>query len=269
MFFSLNVIYPVMFLIKLGGSVITEKASTQGVFKQGVMDNLAKSIYDSKKEIVLVHGAGSFGHVLAKKYHLNDGLTDPKQKIGYALTHAKVQQLNSYVIESLQKKGVAAVSIPPHATVTLDNHKTDTFQKEIFHKYLKKGFTPVTFGDVVLDESLGFSICSGDLLIEVLADMLKPEKVIFVMDEDGLFTSNPKKDPHAEFIHEIKANELDDLTTRLDDHADVTKGMEGKLQTIKNVTNLNIDTILLNGNKPDRLYDVLVGNKTTCTLIQR
>ena len=268
-FFRLIVIQPLMFIIKLGGSVITDKSSTKGAFKQNIMDGLAASIQKSNQQVIIIHGAGSYGHVLAKDYHLNNGFSTENQIMGFSLTQAKVQELNTLVLKSLQKKGIAAVSIPPHSIMTLKNHEKDLFQSEIFFDYIQKGFTPVTFGDVVLDSEIGFSICSGDLLVELLVELFHPEKVIFAIDEDGLYTSNPKKDPDAQFINTISLNELSDLTTRIDDHADVTKGMEGKLQTIKSIACYNIDSILLNGNKPDRLYDMLVGNKTKHTLIKR
>ena len=70
------------------------------------------------------------------------------------------------------------------------------------------GFTPVTFGDVVSDKKLGFSICSGDLLMLLLAENLKPEKTIFIIDEDGLYTSNPKEDKNAELIESATKDQL-------------------------------------------------------------
>ncbi len=100
----------------------------------------------------------------------------------------------------------------------------------IFEEYLKKNFTPVTFGDVVLDKKLGFSICSGDLLIEVLSKYFKPEKVVFVIDEDGIFTANPKIDKNAKLIQKTTIKELEKLTTSADNHADVTGGMAGKIR---------------------------------------
>jgi len=255
-----------MLVIKIGGSVITDK-SKKSYFKQKVMKRLAFELKNSNKEIVLVHGAGSFGHVLAKQYNLNDGFKNSSQLKGFSVTHAMVQQLNSLVLKELHEVGVLAVSIPPHAFLKLNNHKPISSDFNIFKEYLKLGFTPVTFGDVVLDETLSFSICSGDLLLQMLADWLKPDKIIFVIDEDGLYTSNPKIDKNAEFIRKANIDELENLTTKPDAHDDVTKGMQGKIETIKNIANLGIDTILLNGNVDNRLYDILTGQETKHTLI--
>ena len=150
-----------MFILKLGGSVITKKTK-QGCFKQEIMDNLAKEIKRSDKKTILIHGAGSFGHILAKKYELNEGYKNNDQLHGFSLTHAMVQTLNSLVLKSLHKNNIPAVSISPHSIIKLDDHRLIEMDCKIFEGYLDKHFTPVTFGDVVLDKKLGFTICSGE-----------------------------------------------------------------------------------------------------------
>jgi len=256
-----------MFLIKFGGSVITDKTK-ECCFKPEVVRRLAAEMKHANKEVILVHGAGSFGHILAKRYKLNDGYKEKKQLHGFALTHAMVQQLNSLILASLHDQGIAAVSIPPHAMMTLSDHQPAHVEFSLFKEYLSSGFLPVTFGDVVLDGKLGFSICSGDLLMQLLAAEFKPEKVVFVLDEDGLYSANPKTDPKASFMEKATLADLEKLSTRSDAHADVTKGMEGKLEVIKKIAKEGIDTILLNGNIDNRLYDTLIGKKVRYTLIR-
>jgi len=256
-----------MIIVKLGGSVITDK-SKDCSFKENVMDNLSKEIKKSNKKIMLVHGAGSFGHINAKKFKLNQGYKEINQLHGFATTLENVQRLNSMVLKSLQKNDINAISIPPHSILTLSNHKLSQVNYEFFTKYLELNFTPVTFGDVVIDEKLSFSICSGDLLVMALSKYFKPDKVIFVIDEDGIFSSNPKIDKNAKILNNISTNQLDSLTFSKDNHADVTGGMKGKIETIKNISKLGIDTILLNGNKPGRLYKILIGEETESTVIK-
>jgi len=255
-----------MFIIKLGGSVITNKAK-ECCFKQEIVDRLAAELRHANKEVILVHGAGSFGHILAKKYKLNDGFKQKNQIEGFARTQAMVQQLNNLVLTSLHNHKIPAVSIPPHAVLSLSNHTLSRMDYNVFKKYLALGFMPVSFGDVAIDNLLGFSICSGDLLVELLAAEFKPEKVIFVLDEDGLYSTNPKTDKKATFLEKVTVKELEQLTTHLDAHADVTKGMEGKLHTIKQIARTGVDTILLNGNIHNRLYDTLQGKKVRSTIV--
>ena len=256
-----------MIILKLGGSVITNKGK-QCSFRQKVMSNLAKEIKKANKEIILVHGAGSFGHILAKQYRLNEGYLRENQLKGFSVTHAAVQKLNSLVLKTLHDNSIPAVSVPPHSILRLNNHKLMQMDYNIFEEYLDEHFIPVTFGDVVLDKKLVFSICSGDLLVNALAEYFKPEKIIFVIDEDGLYTANPKINKNAIFIDEVALEDLERLTTIADSHADVTGGMNGKVDIIKNVARLGIDTVLLNGNKPGRLYHVLVGKDTKYTIVR-
>ncbi|MEM4221902.1 MAG: hypothetical protein QW097_00515 [archaeon] len=57
-----------MQIIKLGGSVITDK-KTYLSFREPVVKNIAKVLkkaWDSGENFILVHGAGSFGHIKAK-----------------------------------------------------------------------------------------------------------------------------------------------------------------------------------------------------------
>jgi len=255
-----------MFIIKLGGSVITDKRK-ENCFKQEIADNLAKEIKKANKEVIIIHGAGSFGHILAKKYDLNKGRINDSQLQGFSLTHNMVQKLNSLVLDSLHKNNIPAVSIPPHAFLKLNDNKPNKFNFSILKDYLNEGFTPVSFGDVVLDEKLGFSICSGDILIQLFAEYFRPEKIIFILDEDGIYTSNPKINSNAKLIKKATIDELEKFSTSLDTHDDVTGGMQGKLITIKNISQMGIDTVLVNGNKPDRLYKVLVGGDTISTII--
>jgi len=256
-----------MFIIKFGGSVITNKAK-ECCYKQAVVDRLAAELKHANKEIILIHGAGSFGHILAKKYRLNEGYKLKKQVEGFALTQAMVQRLNNLVLDSLHNHDLPAVSIPPHAVLSLSNHKLSRVDYSIFQKYLDLGFMPVSFGDVALDKKLGFSVCSGDLLVQLLAAEFKPEKVIFVVDEDGLYTANPKEDRNATFIEHTTVKDLDKLIIRSNTYADVTKGMKGKVYTIKQIARCGVDTILLNGNVKNRLYDTLKGKKVRYTIVQ-
>ena len=93
------------------------------------------------------------------------------------------------------------------------------------------------------------------------------KKVIFIIDEDGLYNSNPKINKDAKFIESIKIEKLENLTMSVDNHADVTRGMKGKIDTIINISKLGIDTVLLNGNKQDRLYKILDGKDSKCTIV--
>ena len=100
-----------MYIIKLGGSTITDK-SKKSIFKTKIMNNLSKEIKKAKKTCIIVHGAGSFGHILAKKYNLNDGYKNENQLKGFSETMQMVQVLNSNVLKSLNKTFSKSIIFP-------------------------------------------------------------------------------------------------------------------------------------------------------------
>ncbi len=61
-------------VIKLGGGLITDKGSMKK-FDSDSMERVADSIssvVDMGVPIVIVHGAGSFGHLLAKEWSISE-----------------------------------------------------------------------------------------------------------------------------------------------------------------------------------------------------
>jgi molybdenum storage protein len=50
-----------------------------------------------------------------------------------------------------------------------------------------------------------------DTGVYLVSEVFGARSMIYVKDEDGLYTADPKKDPHAKFIPEITVDELDAL----------------------------------------------------------
>jgi isopentenyl phosphate kinase len=65
-------------VIKWGGGLITDK-TTLCTPKLDVIEALATSVrrcLDNDLDVILVHGAGSYGHLRAKHWRLNEGRVD-------------------------------------------------------------------------------------------------------------------------------------------------------------------------------------------------
>jgi isopentenyl phosphate kinase len=245
-----------MILVKLGGSVITDKGRYR-TFDQANVKRLAKEIVRSNSPVIIVHGAGSFGHVLAKKYHLKDGYRDKNQIKGLAQVSLDVRDLNLRIISALQSAGLNSVSIPPSACCLMENGKLTSFDMEIVHRYLDLGIVPVIFGDVVLDMKRGFGICSGDQLMAWLADEFDPERIIFCTDVDGIFSSDPHLNDEAVMIEEVDRSVLSRLP-RSERCADVTGSIYGKIESILDLAK-GREAMVINGRVRGRLERALKG----------
>ena len=62
-------------VVKLGGGLITHKDKLCTV-NSDVLESLAKQLSKSSKRLVIIHGAGSFGHLKAREYRLAEGDVD-------------------------------------------------------------------------------------------------------------------------------------------------------------------------------------------------
>ena len=251
-------------IIKLGGSVVTFKGSQFPKARISTIRRLASEIQqiDKKRyQLILVHGAGSFGHPLAKKYNLIQGLKDQNSCIGFAETAQAMVKLNQIIMLALHKCGLPAINLPPHTFITQTNNRLDEFDTSLIKNLLKKGFIPVLYGDPVIDKKLGCSILSGDVIIPYLAKKLKAEKVIFLTDVDGIFDDDPKKNSRAKLIREVNNDNLDQVlyNIKIGDRDDVTGEMAGKILAIqKNLKGKKV--IITNGLKPKSLLKAMDQN---------
>lgn len=260
-----------MLIIKLGGSVITQKESATPKARLKTINRLAKEIaqlWHQDHKIILVHGAGSFGHPLAKKYELHKGMKTIEQKVGFGLTTQSMLALNALLMDILLRRGVPAVSIPPHTLVMQSEGKLKTLNYEILELYLGQDQVPVLFGDGVLDDKWGCSILSGDTVVPYLAQRLKAQKVIFLSDVDGIFDMDPKKNPSAKLIPEITTQNLEQILQGVTsgDRTDVTGEMQGKILAIKEHLS-GIEVIVTNGLKRGSLVKAAQGEKIGTKLL--
>lgn len=263
-----------MILLKLGGSVLTEKEETTPKINQENVKRIAKEIAESNlSELIIVHGAGSFGHPYAKKYKIGkkiEGFPDLKTKmLGFVKTHQSVNNLNSQLCGELRKMEIPAVPIPPSAFIITRNKRIKIADTTIIKKYLDQGFTPVLYGDVVLDEdqSIQMAVVSGDQIITYLAHELNPERVILATDVDGIYDKNPKKYPDAhllEIVSSTKQIETQEGTT-----IDVTGGMGGKIQELISLLDMGIESKIINAKQKDVIKKALQGEKVKGTEIKR
>ncbi|MCK4758377.1 MAG: kinase, partial [Thermoplasmata archaeon] len=179
-----------MILVKLGGSAITDK-SKELTARVDVISRLTKEIADSGKKCLVIHGAGSYGHIKAKKYCLKEGTGHPEYRQGIIDVQMDVRILNGLVVDAFHAAGMPVASIPAGAMAVFEDGELVELPANVFRHYLDIGITPITFGDVVVDRSRGVCICSGDDIMLHLARELGIKKCLFVTSEDGIYPDYP------------------------------------------------------------------------------
>lgn len=237
--------------------MITDKGRYR-TFDPDTTGRLALEIARSGEDVVLVHGAGSFGHMLAKEHRLHLGVTEGSQLLGASMVMSDVRELDLEICRRMSANGLRAVPLPPASCASMRDGQLHRLDLDVFRSYLKLGMVPVTFGDVVRDEVRGLSICSGDQLMAALAREFRPSKVIFVTDVDGVFTADPTQDPQAKLIGTVDQKVLDSLP-RTERNVDVTGSIFAKIRYMIDMASLTGECLVLNGKVPGRLEAAIRG----------
>ena len=241
-------------LVKIGGSVITDK-SRPFFLNQNHLDRLTSALASYEGRLVIVHGGGSYAHPIAKKYGLTPKPTriDPKS---VTLTRLAVLTLHNEIVLSLLKAGLFAYSIQPLCLL----HGSAA---EILNAALSNNLTPVTHGDVVSTENVSYVI-SGDTLMRIIASSLKPHRVVFAVDVDGLYDANPKS---GKLLKEVSL----DWSPEHSGEAgfDVTGGIVDKVKEAQKIASMGLDVYFVNGLYPERVLKALRGEKTIATRVSR
>ena len=104
-------------------------------------------------------------------------------------------------------------------------------------------------------------IGDNDTLGAIVAKTVEADLLVILTDTDGLYTADPRVDASASLIREVPAitPELMDLGGGSGTKQG-TGGMSTKLKAAQIATGAGVETVILNGTRPEALYDVVEGN---------
>ena len=138
------------------------------------------------------------------------------------------------------------------------SHVHDTLER-----LLEWGALPViNENDAVATDEIGIQTTIGenDSLSAIVAGLVKADLLILLSDIDGLYTADPRKDPHARLIPEVGGITPEILALAGGAGSGLgTGGMATKLRAAQLVMDAGIDMVIANGERPDVLYDIVDG----------
>ena len=245
-----------MILIKLGGSIITNKEKPLSV-RRKTINNLAKSLKKINEPMIIVHGGGSYGHYWSVKYnmHTKERKYDFR---GVAIVKNSMIELNKIILDSLLKNRLNPYCLPP--TDFMSGNKPISKKVKEIEKIAKSGLIPVTYGDALWYGQKKTYILSGDKVMTHLAKILRPRLCIFVLNEDGLYSDLKSK----KLIYELR----DKLHLISENKMDVTGGMTRKVEEALKISKIGMNVFFVNGNKPERILKAIRNRKFKGTLFR-
>jgi isopentenyl phosphate kinase len=231
-----------LIFLKLGGSLITEKAhryTVRGDRLVALAGELRTALSEApERRVVLGHGSGSFGH-FAFFEHLNPATypastrarerSDSGYWRGVAEVWYRASQLNRHVLDALHLAGIPAISLAPSGAAVSNAGEIAAWETRPLRAALDSGVLPVIFGDIVFDPVLGAKVLSTEVLMWHLAGQLKPDRILLAGLEEAVWEDFPER---ARPIAHISPSNLADVAGSLGaSHGpDVTGGMKTKVE---------------------------------------
>ncbi len=255
-----------LIVLKLGGSIITNKQEPLS-FNRDVVLRIGgelKSIWPTP--MIIVHGGGSFGHPIAEAYGIKKGYQKAEQLKGFVETVSAMRKLNDLVVSALNDVDLPVIGIPPSCTVTTNSGDIETCNFDPIFSALEIGLVPVMYGDAVFDRKLKFTILSGDALASYIAMRLKAKQLIFLVDVDGVYGFDRKTSQR--FLIEELTEKIHMSLKYEPIEGDVTGGMFYKVEEALAAARHGIDVYIINGLVPGRVEAVIKGQKVVGTRVK-
>jgi len=247
-------------LIKLGGSVVTfkEKPLTANI---DAIDGISRALTQLGVPVIIVHGGGSFGHYWSVKYNMH---TKPANYDlhGVSIVHESMIALNQIIVNSIMGMGLNPYGIPPSALTT--GRKPTLARIRHVYAMAQSKVIPVTFGDIVYVGGTKYSILSGDALMTILARALRPLRIIFATNVDGVYKDNVRR----ELVEEIRIEDKSKSIEYFKAGTDATGGMQRKVTEAFKIASHGMDVVIINGLIPERIIEAAKGTVKVGTVVK-
>jgi len=244
-------------LVKLGGSVITDKARPLTPRRASIRA-LASALAGLREPVIAVHGGGSFGHYWSVRHDMHTR-ADEYDARGVATVKDSMARLGAIVTGALLRAGASPYPLAPSSIMR--RTRADTAAIRDMARVAEAGWMPVTYGDALWAGGRRSFILSGDRIMSMVALAVRPRLCVFALNADGVYS-----DPSSrEVVPEMRAGQ--GVSTG-DAGMDVTGGMARKLAESARIARAGIDVFVVNGNRPGRITAAVAGKGHQGTLIR-
>lgn len=242
-------------VIKIGTSTIAHGTGRLNVRRVEQLCKVISDIKNAGHEIVIV-SSGAIGMGVGKLSLKERPKDIPTKQAAAAVgqcelmyTYDKLFSEYSHTVAQILLTG----SDIDHEDRRINFHNTLT-------RLLELGAIPIiNENDTVATDEI--VIGDNDTLAAVVAVNVDADMLVLLSDIDGLFTSDPHKDPNAEIILKVSEITPELLALAGGKGSELgTGGMETKLRAAKIVMSAGTDMVIANGKDPGVLYDIIDGS---------
>ncbi len=242
-------------LIKIGSqSLSTEKGLNNRMIER-LCDELSQ-LRDSGREFALVSsGAIAQGRAIMK-------ITDPAIALSRKQALAAIGQgslIRAYT-DAFKRYGYTAAQI----LITredLDDRRRYLNIRNTFTALFELGAVPIiNENDTVSVEEIQFT--DNDMLSAMIIPLVEPQALIILTDTEGVYQDDPKTNPQAPLLSEIKDLKMKDIKTSSTAPGGLGRGgMQSKLNAAYHAALLGVPTVIAYAHEPNVISSVLEGKE--------
>ena len=241
-------------VIKVGTSTLAYASGRLNIRRVEELCKVLSDLKNSGHEVILVSsGAIAMG---TGKLSLREKPTDiPTKQAAAAVGQCELM----YVYDKLFSEYNHVVAQLLMTGSDFSNDERHRNFSNTMARLLELGVLPViNENDTVSTDEI--KVGDNDTLSALVAVSVGADLLVLLSDIDGLYTADPRTDPNAKLIGEVR--ELTPEVMELGGGAGSslgTGGMKTKLHAAQICVNSHCDMVIANGEKPALLYDVCEG----------
>lgn len=238
-------------VVKIGTSTLTHETGMMNIRRVEMLVKVLSDLKNAGKEIILV-SSGAIG-IGVGKLGLKSRPTDtPSKQAAAAVGQCELMYLYDKLFEEyhhpvaqlLLTRDVIENSIRKQNVINTLKRLLDMDVIPVINENDTVSVDEIVFGD-------------NDTLSAIVAVLSDADLLVLMSDIDGLFDSDPHKNPDAKLIPII--DEIDERIHNLAGSAGTSRGTGGmvtKINAAEIATAEGIPMAILNGQKPELLYDL-------------
>lgn len=245
-------------VIKLGTSTLAHKTGKLNIRRMNNLVRVLADLQNSGKELIIV-SSGAIGLGVGKLGLRHKPEDTPTKQATAAVGQCELMYLYDDLFDNY---GITVAQILLTKTIIETERQKNV--ENTFDKLISMGVIPiVNENDTVAIDELELEIGENDSLSAIVAKLAKADLLIILSDIDGLYDSDPHKNPEAKLIPVV--TEINEHIENIAGGAGTslgTGGMATKINAAKIANEAGIDMIIMNGNNPDKLYGLFENDET-------
>ena len=245
---------PMKIVVKVGTSTLTHAAGHLNIRRTEKLCRVLADLKNAGHEVILV-SSGAIGMGVGKLGLRKRPDDMPGKQAAAAVGQCELMYIYDKMFSEYSHT-VAQILLTAEDVKNEERHQNFT---NTITRLLEYNVLPIINENDTISVS-EIKIGDNDQLSAIVATSVQADLLVILTDMDGLYTSDPRKDPSARLIPEV--DRVDEAILKLGGSSGTSRGTGGmatKLEAAKMATEAGIDTIIVQGRDPEILYAVLDG----------